>query len=125
MDEIVTVLTDIHQIDLGYGMLRLPVCFHQYSQLSTAMVPVFRHKHNGVLIDHTTFIIYYTHVNNLNPVCGNDSEILVFRKSRAGGCLLNLRGRDVHMAKAAITLYVKLYSIRNPLLTIQCQAASR
>ena len=50
-------------------------------------------------------------------LCGDASEILVFRKSRVGGSVLNLRSRDVHMAKATITLYIMLYLIWRKLLT--------
>jgi len=85
---------------------------------------MFRHKCNSDLVDHAMFVIYYTHPDSLNPVCGDSSQILVFRKSRAGGCLLNLHSRDIHMAKAVITLYVTLYSILKTLLSKRCQASS-
>jgi hypothetical protein len=102
--EIVTMVMDVHQIDDGYGMPQLVDWFTQQTQISSTVVPVFRQKKNGNYVDHNTFVVYYSHPIHFQPVCNSTSDILVFRKSQAGGNLLNIHTSDVRIAKAAIQL---------------------
>jgi hypothetical protein len=78
---IVNIVTDIHQIGDGYGIPRLANLFHLHACVSSAVVPVYRHKKNGNNMDHSTFVVYYSYRDISHRTCNDASEILVFRKS--------------------------------------------
>jgi hypothetical protein len=103
---IVNVVTDVHQINDGYGIPRLTQLFHPRTCVSSAVVPIQRHKKTGGYVNHTAFVIYYSCTDFFHGMCDKDCDILVFKKSQTGGNLLNLRVSDVRMANAAIDLYV-------------------
>jgi hypothetical protein len=105
----VTILTDIHQINDGYGIPRLVDWFEPNTHVSSAIVPVLRYKKDGEFVSETSFIIYYSCRDPTERVCKAESDALIFRKSSAGGNLLNLRPKDIRMAIAAIKLYVTIF----------------
>ena len=104
----VTILTEIHQINDGYSIPRLVDWFDPHTHISSAIVPVLRYKKNGKFVSETSFIIYYSCRDPSEHVCNAESDALIFRGGSAGGDLLNLRPKDIHMAIAAIKLYVTI-----------------
>ena len=106
VQHIVNVVADVHQINDRYGIPCLVKLFHPHTCISSAVVPVQRHKKNGNYVDHSTFIIYYSCTDIFHHMCNEDCDILVFKNSQTGGNLLNLCVSDVCMANAAIKLYV-------------------
>jgi len=104
----VTILTEVHQINNGYGIPKLVDWFRPQTHVSSAIVPVLRYNKDGKLVSETSFVIYYSYRDPNKCVCNAESDMLIFRKSSTGGYLLNLRPKDICMAIAAIQLYVTI-----------------